>query len=255
MLLTIDQAPRDIPLVLVEIENQVLADRLSRIGILPGDDLYRLDNEAVLGSARVHGPHGEVVLSSGMAAKVIVHHDDGHKTPVIEMRPGETGHVEGLICGSALAGGLEVMGIRENDPIRMVRRVPPMSYLTQVEKRRVSLTEGAATKIWGQMDDMWMQFAMAGRNRPFQVGRLLGGQHSTVTLQQQAIFPGQTLVLLEVTPAHCFGDGHRNQVVLATESGMRLYLRPDHAKAVFVLPRHINTDLPIASHDTMPSTE
>lgn len=236
MIMTVDQAPRDVLLLLAEIGDQNLEDRLARLGILPGDELTRLGEEAVLGSARVRGPLGEVVLAGGMAAKIIAHHDDGHKTPVIEMQPGETGHVEGLICGSALAEGLEAMGIRENDPIRMIRRVPPMSYLTRIGKQRVQLTEGVATKIWGEMDGQSMQFALAGRERPFHVRRLLGGERATTILRRLDIQPGNVLTLLEVTPAHCVGEGRRDQVVLAMESGLRLYLRPDQARSVHVLP-------------------
>jgi Fe2+ transport system protein FeoA len=242
MIVTVDQAPCDIPLLLTEINDPSLADRLARIGVLPGDELTRLHEEAVLGSARVLGPHGEVVLAGGMAAKIITHHDDGHKTPLIEMQPGEAGHVEGLICGSALAEGLEIMGIREGDPIRMIRRVPPMSYLALVEKRRVQLTEGAATKIWGRLDGQFVQFALAGRNRPFQVQSLLGGRRATAILHKLGILPGQILTLQEVTPAHCVGEGHRDQVVLVMESGLRLYLRLDQAKTVHVLPSYMALD-------------
>lgn len=242
MIVTVDQAPRDIPLLLTEINDQNLADRLARIGVLPGDELTRLHEEAVLGSARVLGPHGEVILAGGMAAKIITHHDDGHKTPLIEMQPGEAGHVEGLICGSALAEGLEIMGIREGDPIRMIRRVPPMSYLVRAEKRRVQLTEGAATKIWGQLDGQFMQFALAGRNRPFHVQSLLGGQRAIAILRKLGILPGRILTLREVAPAHCVGEGHRDQVVLVMESGLRLYLRPDQARTVHVLPAYMPPD-------------
>lgn len=234
MLYTVDQAPRDTPIILVEINDELLADRLARIGVYPGDEATRLDEEAVSGSVRVRGPMGEVVLGGGMAAKVIVHHDDGHKTPVVEMQPGETGHVEGLICGSAPADGLAVMGIRENDAIQMLRRVPPMTYLTLIGKKRVQLTEGIATKVWGEMEGRSMQFVMAGRNKPFHVQRLLAGRRASAMLGQLDIVPGRVITLEAVTPAQTMGQGGRDQVVLTMKTGLRLYLRPDQAQSVLV---------------------
>lgn len=236
MLYTVDQAPRDTPMVLAEIKDEQLAERLARIGVYPGDETMRQDEEAVSGSVRVRGPKGEVVLGGGMAAKVIAHHDDGHKTPVIEMHPGEAGHVEGLICGSALAEGLAVLGIRENDPITMLRRVPPMTYLTLIGGKRVQLTEGIATKIWGEMDGRFMQFVTAGRNKPFCVQRLLAGRRASAMLARLDIAPGRAIILEGVTPAQTMGRGGRDQVVLAMKTGLRLYLRPDQAQSVLVFP-------------------
>lgn len=167
---------------------------------------------------------------------MIVHHDDGHKTPVIEMHPGEAGHVEGLICGSALAEGLAVLGIRENDPITILRRVPPMTYLTLIGGKRVQLTEGIATKIWGEMDGRLMQFVTAGRNKPFCVQRLLAGRRASAMLAQLDIAPGRAIILEGVTPAQTMGRGGRDQVVLAMKTGLRLYLCPGQAQSVLVFP-------------------
>lgn len=236
MLRSIDQAPFNTSLFLAETSDSELAERLARMGVYPGDELARLDEEAVSGSVRVRGPKGEVILGGGMAAKVIVHHDDGHKTPVLEMHPGETGHVEGLVCGSGLAEGLEVMGIREDDPVEMVRRVPPMNYLTLIRGKRVQLTEGVATKVWGEMNGQSMQFVMAGRGKPFQVRRLLAGRRAEAMLRGMGIAPGTSIVLEAVTPAQSIGNCCRDQVVLGMKSGLRLYLRPDQAASIYVLP-------------------
>jgi Fe2+ transport system protein FeoA len=91
------------------------------------------------------------------------------------------------------------------------------------------------------------QFALAGRDRPFHVQSLLGGRRTTAILRKLGILPGHILTLLEVSPAHCVGEGHRNQVVLVMESGLRLYLRPDQARTVHVLPAHMDSDHCIAA--------
>lgn len=50
------------PMVLAEIKDEQLAERLARIGVYPGDETVRQDEEVVSGSVRVRGPKGEVVL-------------------------------------------------------------------------------------------------------------------------------------------------------------------------------------------------
>ncbi|MDY0163502.1 hypothetical protein [Desulfobotulus sp.] len=235
MLFTLDQAPLDTPLILSEVTDALLSDRLARMGVYPGDGLMRLDEEIHLGPVRVQGPKGDVVLAGGMAAKVIVHHDDGHKTPVLEMRPGETGHVEGLVCGSSLAHGLEILGIRENDNLRMLHRVPPMSYHALLESRMIHLTEGTAAKIWGEVDGSEMQFAITGRGKPFHVKKLLGGSRALAMLEGLSIAAGKILVLDSVTPAQSVGGGGRTPIVVAMKSGLRLYLRPDQAGRIQVI--------------------
>jgi Fe2+ transport system protein FeoA len=237
MILSVDRAPLEVPLTLAEIRDETLSDRLARMGVYPGDELVLVDDDVAFGPVRVRGPKGEVVLGGGVAAKVIVHHDDGHKTPVTEMHPGETGHVEGLVCGSAMARGLEILGIGEDDAIEMIRRVPAMDYQVAVGKQRVRITEGAASKIWGEMGGQPMQFVMVGRGKPFLVLDILGGRRARATLERLGIVPGQTIVLEAVTPADSVGASDHGRIVLCVKSGLRLHLRPDQAQKVLVVPR------------------
>ncbi len=235
MLFSLDQAPLDTPLRLADICDSQLAEWLSRLGVDADDRLLRLDEVAAAGAVRIAGPNGEVVLGSGMAAKVIVHHDDGHKTPVIEMHSGETGHVEGLVGGSALAEGLAVMGITERSPITLIRHLPPMNYQARLNQQRIMLTEGTASKIWGQMNGRAMQFVMAGYGLPFKVSRLLAGRGARNMLENLSIGPGTILILEDVSPAPGAGLHHRDQIVIAMQSGLRLYLRPDQARQIQVI--------------------
>jgi Fe2+ transport system protein FeoA len=178
---------------------------------------------------------GEVILAAGMASKIIAHHDDGHKTPVLEMQPGEQGHVEGLICGSALEQGLAVLGIRENDNLTMVRRIPPMEYQVVVDGKRVHLSEGAAAKVWVKMGDNFTQLASAGAGKPLHVELLLGGKRAYAQLEALGVTPGKTVIVEQVEPAQRIGRGGGDQMVMsAIASGVRVYLRPDQTKKILV---------------------
>lgn len=234
MSISITRAMFDEPLVLVEVTSPELGDRLAGMGIYTGSGLTRLQEEVVLGPVRIEGPEGDVVLPGGMAAKVIIHHDDGHKTPVMEMQPGETGHVEGLVGCGTLAASLEVLGVRENDRIRMVRRVPPMDYLVLAGQRRVQLAESMAAKIWGEMNSRQMQLVMAGRDKMFSVKMVLGGERAKNRLQDLGIHPGCSITLQSVAPAQSAGSKGRDRIVVRTEAGLRIFLRPDQAENIRV---------------------
>ncbi|WP_291321366.1 FeoA family protein [Desulfonatronospira sp.] len=238
MSISLAQAMFDEPLVLVDVACTELADRLARMGLYPGSELIRLQEEVFLQPVRVRGPGGDVVLPGGMASKVIVHHDDGHKTPVLEMLPGETGHIEGLVGGSFLSQSLEVLGIQEHDQIQMVRRVPPMDYLVRTAQSRVQLTESMAAKIWGEMNDREMQLVMAGKNKTFQVKKILGGPRAHERLQEAGIIPECSIALESVMPAASTGIKDRDRIVLRADSGLRIFLRLDQAGDIRVYPLH-----------------
>ena len=237
MLTSLENAPYGVHLVLSRMNDPRLAEKFARMGLHPGETLTRLDESVEPGPVRIRGPVGEVILAAGMASKVIIHHDDDHKTPIMEMHPGEQGHVEGLICGSGLEKGLAVLGIRENDRIEMLRRIPPMQYEALVDGHTVRLTEGTAAKIWGEMNGKMMQFAMAGTGRPFLVHQILGGRRAMALLHTEGINAGKTITLGRVSPARSMGEGGSNQSVIQAASGLRIYLRPDQTRKILVRPK------------------
>lgn len=236
MFLPLSQAPFDTPLAYEHAADKGLAQRLERLGIAKGDIVFRLNEVSYASPVRIKTPTGEAILGVGMASKVIIHHDDGHKTPISEMQPNEEGHVEGLVCGSSLEQGLKTLGIRENDRITMIRRLPPMDYITLHNGMRISLTEGVASKLWGTSQGREMQFASAGKGAPFTITSLLGGAYSVSMLRRLGLTPGVVLELENVRPASDSGRACKGHNVLQTKPGLRLHLRPDQEAGILVTP-------------------
>ena len=232
---SLDQAPVGQVLRLGPVLNGLLAERLQRLGLYPGCELSRQDEEVQLQPVRVLGPLGEATLSSGMAAKVIVHHDDGHKTPIIEMRPGEQGHIEGLTAGTGLEEALRTLGFAENDRITLLRKIPPMRYKALLDDgRRLTFTESVAAKLWGELDGRRVQFANARKNHPFHVTAILGGEAARAQIASLGIREGQRLSLQTVCPDDVVGELIPAQIVITSADGLRLYLRPDQARLILV---------------------
>lgn len=229
------QAPCETALTLTRVADAQLEAQLGRMGIHPGSAVTRLDEEVALNTVRVRGPKGEVLLGGGMGGKVVVHMDDGRMLPLIELSPGESGHIEAVTGGESLAETLAALGLKGDDRIEMIRVLPPMEYVARLEGRgRVRLAEGMAAKILGRMGDMECQFANAQAGAPFVVTRLLGGERARRAIAALAIAKGDTLMLDHVAKASSYRLSGGDRVVLSSREGLRLFLRRDQADMVIV---------------------
>ncbi|CCO22912.1 FeoA family protein [Maridesulfovibrio hydrothermalis] len=234
MLIPLSKAPIETMLTLKSISCSNLKNRLQRMGLHTGTELEIMSEDSIQHPVRVKGPKGEVLLAAGMASKVITHHDDGHITPVFEMNPGETGHIEGLTAGSHLEKSLKILGISEGDNIELVRCLPPMEYKTVVDGRQTSLTEGMAAKIWGDCDNTPCQLATCGKGRLFKVKNILGGPRAVQTISAAGIRPGSTITLESVQPAKDIRMDNGERIIIRTKDGLRLHLRIDQADTLLV---------------------
>ncbi len=225
MLISLAEAPAGVPLILSDIPDQGLAVRLGRLGLSKGTFLLRLDEDPETCPVKVKGSLGEVVLSAGLAAKVVMHLDDGRKIPLPECAPGDTGHVEGLTGHETAARFLEALGVVENDLIVFLRRLPPMTYATLVNgQRRVRLNEGLASKLLGESAQGSGQFSSATAGEPFRVTRILAGKKGRAALSALGVGEGAVLELSSVASGQAVGESGNAPIVCETRDGLRLYL-------------------------------
>ena len=235
MIVPLTDAPFGKYLLLVKVTNPDLALRLRRMGLFEGNEVQRLEEEVLVQPVRVRGHKGDAVIGGGMGTKIVVHLDNGKRLPLIEMAPGETGHIEGLIGGSGLSGTMETLGFKIEDRISLVRKLPPMVYVTIIEnKGRMRLPEGIAAKIWGQVENKNLQFVFARKGEKFYVRKLLGGANAKQMLLSRGIEPGKILVLDGVEQAQNLHHGIRNPLIISSRDGLRLFLQPDEGQQLFV---------------------
>lgn len=247
MRIPLSQAPVDVSLVLEEVVNPGLGERLRRMGVYPGSRLRRLDEEVPLEPVRVRGPKGEAVIAPGMAGKLVVHLDDGPKVPLAEMAPGERGHLEGRTGGGGLQKALDLLGLGLDDPIVVVRRLPPMSYRTVVsrpasgdgsrgaETRRVDLPEGIAAHILAGSGERRFQLCSAPTGETLTVVDILGGKNALRNVTAFGVEPGDTVILEKVAPAPShFMERRKTPFVIVTAEGLRLYLEDYQVERIMV---------------------
>ncbi|NDV24869.1 FeoA family protein [Desulfovibrio sp. JC022] len=228
-------APTGVPLKISRINDEDLEARMGRMGLFIGGEITRLDEEVALQTIRVKGPKGEVVLGGGMGGKVIAHLDDGRMVPLLEMKPGETGHVECVTAGGPLREGMEALGLKDDDNIEMIRILPPMEFVAVIEGRgRIRLAEGMAAKILGHMGDIECQFANAQAGVDFVVDKIIGGKRAQRAIGSLEITPGLTLRLESVEKAPSYQMTGRSRCVINTHEGLRLFLRHDQSDMVIV---------------------
>lgn len=234
MSLTLRNAPVEKSLMLKAVTSDSLKNRLERMGLHIGSELEVMSEDSVQHPVRVKGPQGEVLLAAGMASKVIVHHDDGHKTPVFEMNPGEQGHIEGLTAGSQLEKSLKILGLSEGDSVELIRCLPPMDYTAVVDGKQTVITEGMAAKVWGVCEKTSCQLATCGKGRPFEVKNILGGTRAAKAITATGIKKGAEISIESVEPAKDVRMGDAGRIIIMTKEGLRLHLRPDQAETMLV---------------------
>lgn len=242
MTIALSDAIAGLPLVVETVGNGGLAAELAKLGIRRGTRLIRLEPDvSVIQPMRVRGPQGEVILTGNMASGLVVHLENGKIVPLLDMLPGDKGHLEGITVNpdSALAETFSVLGLKENDTVELLRRLPPMEYAALVDgKTRISLPGGMAAKVWGQCQGREMQFAMAASAKPFLVRRILGGQGAQGRISALGLGPGSNMVLEEVRPAQTVRVATKDPVAVSTPEGLRFWLPPQAAGLLMVQQEH-----------------
>ncbi|MFU2207658.1 FeoA domain-containing protein [Solidesulfovibrio sp. C21] len=235
MLTTLAAAPVGVPLIIDRIAGYEFAAHMSRLGLNEGVSLTRLDDSVAIGPAKIIGPAGEITLSGWLAAKVVVHLDDNSRLPLLECVPGDSGHVEGLTGHQNIEETLATLGVRENDRITFLRRLPPMLYKAVVNgKERIQINEGLATKILGDTPSGTAQFCSVGVGEGFTVRQILAGAHASESLESLGIRPGVRLELTQVAAGQVVTFSQKTPIVCTTQDGLRLYFQDKDATRIFV---------------------
>lgn len=237
MYIPLTDAPVDTPLELVKLLCPNLEDRLRKMGFTRKSRFRLAGEEVMLRPIRVKGEKGEAVISAGMAGKIVVHLDDGRKLPLVEMKPGETGHIEGRTGGGGMQSALNILGFNVDDRITYLRHLPPMDYVTFIEtdNRRITLPEGMAAKIYGNCQGKMVQFCSASAGHPFAVTNILGGKTARKTAESFGIDIGKTLILEQVKQGQYLYVGNQKaRYVITTNEGLRLFLEDYQAGKILV---------------------
>ncbi len=223
---------------MVTVRDAGLARELEKIGIKYGAKFTRLENDvSVVQPVRLRGPLGEVILSGNMASGLVVHLDDGRIVPLLEMEHGDKGHLEGVTVSpdSAMAESFATLGLREDDTVELVRRLPPMEYAALVDRsKRVVLPGGMAAKVWGESQGRKLQFAMASAGKDFKMEKALGGKGAQDRIHAMGLAPGVTLVLESVKPAQTVRLTTKDPIAVATPENLRFWLPPQAAGLLMV---------------------
>lgn len=235
MLNTLATAPVGVPLVIHRIVGPDFAARMARLGLYEGSVLTRLDESVAVGPARIKGPGGEVTLGGWLAAKVVIHLDDGRRLPLLECQPGDSGHLEGVTGHRNIEETLATLGVREEDRITFLRRVPPMLYKAVVDgKKPFQITEGLAAKIFGDTPSGAVQFCSVGVGEAFTVRAILAGAHASESLTALGIRPGSRLTLQQVAAGQVVRFSREMPIVCHTRDGLRLYFQEKDAEKIDV---------------------
>ncbi len=238
-MITLEEAPAGALLRLVKVIDRKLADSLLRMGLWQGSTLVKVDTEEIVReSVRVKGAGGTkggVVLGGGMSAKIMVQKADGTKASVAQLERNDEGQIVALTGGPGLRDTLETLGLKIGDPVKLLRKLPPMIYLLVVDRKaRVRIQEGVAAKIWGVMDGLTLQFTSARVDKEFKVLKMLGGSRVKKYLSSMGIDPGVTLILQGIEQGKRISYGPKKHCAIDTQEGLRVYFGSTEASLILV---------------------
>ncbi len=233
---TFTKAPSGVLLNLDKIEDSKLESELFRMGVLPNNIIYKMDAESDIHTVRIKTAKGDRVLAGGMGGKIVAHLDDDRIISLIDMKPKECAHIEAIEGGQELAIALSALGLENGEEFELVRCLPPMIYLVDVNgKKRIKLSEGMAAKILGKMENcMECQFANASVNVPFSISKIIGGVSSKKILDSLNVHEGDTLTLYSVENAPIYSMSKNGRFMLATREGLRVVLKKEQADNIKV---------------------
>ena len=233
--ITLKDAPSGKILLVSTITGHDLALELAKTGLQEGVEIVKSREKVPLTALRVRGPKGDAILSGKMASMIMVHLDDGSKAPLMDLKPGEQGHVEGLTATTPLTKAFAILGLKEDDRITLVRRLPPMAYITLInQKKRIKIPEATAAKIWGRMGGVEMQFCSAQKGARFEVLELFGGPPRKAQMKSLGLEKGAELILEGVEGAQTVSVGEHHPVYVTTKDGLRILLHPQAARNTMV---------------------
>ena len=154
---------------------------------------------------------------------------------LLECSPGDSGHVEGITGHRGVEETLATLGIKEDDRITFLRRLPPMLYKTVVDDTTtIQINEGLAAKIFGDTPLGPAQFCSVGVGEEFTVRKILGGAHAGESLELSGVRVGSRLNLVQVSAAQVMSFAHHTPVVCSTRDGLRLYFHAKDAEGIHV---------------------
>ncbi len=236
MFTTFSNAPSGILLHLDTIEDKKLEQELFRMGIHKNSVIYKMDVESDVHTVRIKTANGERVLAGGMGGKVLAHLENDQKVPLIEMKPKEKAHIEAIEGGEELAAAFEALNLKNGDEFELIRILPPMVYVVEVKgKKRIRLSEGMAAKIIGKIKNKKeCQFANASAKIPFIVSKIIGGKSSKKVMDSLNIHEGDVLTLTSVENAPIYCMSKNDRFMLATQEGLRVFLKKEQADNIKV---------------------
>ncbi len=236
MYTSLQDAPVNEDLTVLDVIDHQLNAWLKRLGIFSGGHLIKHDEEINYHPVRIRAELGEMVIPAGLAIKIFIHTDDDVKKTLVEMKKGETGHVEAMTCGQGCVNALARFGLKDDAEFTFVRRLPHMDYVTIIDRReRTRLSEGEAARIWGQTEGQEAtQFYFAKRNKPFMVQEIIGGQKITRHLITHGIRVGAEIMLESISQTQEIHAPNMEHITVSSPGGLRMYLTPFQAAQIIV---------------------
>jgi Fe2+ transport system protein FeoA len=226
------QAPMQQAQYIVDIKDESQAAMLATLGLTEGALISKVATGGMSAPVWLRGPWGQAIVDGESADGIFVRLDGGQIRSATALQPHQKAYYLGGVPTNDI---LNKLGIQPEQSIRLMRKLPLMTYVVQgAQKKVVRIDCKSATRIWGLMDGRKMQFAAALVKRLFAVESILGENDSSSRLSALGIRAGVDLTLLRLEQIPDSGQNDPGCITIAKTNHLQIHIPATVAANIFV---------------------
>ena len=233
MALGLHQAEPNRPLYIVAIQSGELRRWLTRAGIELGDAIWKSDHAGRSLSAWVKGEWGQMIISPGMAADMLVANQEGIILPLHRISVGTVGRLVGYKPSDDCRSLRDVKNIAIGSHLIVQKKIDRLVFHVRTGGNPLRIDDETAFHTWMKADGQWVQLGVFPIGRPFHPQLFTGrgnAKHMFERLKGQKA-PFLTFSKIETHPAAQYAS---RDVFIKTQSGNVLSLTEKESKNIIV---------------------
>jgi len=231
--LELHQAEPNRPLYIVAVQSNELNHWLNLAGIELGDTIWKSTLAEQVSSIWVRGKWGQMIISPGMAADILVVNQAGTILPLHQLSVGAAGKLAGYKNYGDCRPFCAVKNIATGSTLKVHRKIDRLVFHIRLGSETLLVDDETAFNTWMKEDDQWVQLGALPIGRPFHPHLFTireSESHLFERLKAQEA-PFLTLHKIETLLAAQYDSGN---VCIKTQSGNMLSLSDKESRDIIV---------------------
>lgn len=233
MTLELYQAELNRPLYIVAVQSYELRQWLAFAGIESGDVIWKTTLEERILSVWVKGGWGQVIISPGMAADIMVKNQAGTIQPLHQISIGTAGRIVGYKHYGAIRFFWDVKKISIGSKLHVHKRIDRLVFHIRIGENTLFVDDETAFHTWMKAGGQWVQLGALPIGRSFHPQLFTGRRDREHMFARMKRHGAPPLTLSQIVPRSEDQYGARD-VHIRTQSGDVLSLTKKESKDIKV---------------------